>query len=57
MGSSDCAPGYTCINRATDGGVSASCIQLCAGNNDCTTGMCTGTLSCGGVASGLRFCM
>jgi hypothetical protein len=37
--------------------VSATCMQLCNTNMDCTTGTCTGTLSCGGMASGLKFCI
>ena len=55
-GSSACAPGYTCLNRALDGGFAGACTQNCRVNTDCTAGMCTGNFSCGGVANGLHFC-
>jgi hypothetical protein len=56
MGGSDCAPGYTCISRSSDGGVSGECIQLCRTQMDCASGMCTGNVSCGPMANGLHFC-
>jgi hypothetical protein len=56
MGGGDCAPGYTCINRASDGGVTGECLQLCRTQPDCTSGMCVGNLSCGGMSNGLHFC-
>jgi hypothetical protein len=56
-GENDCARGYTCLARTgTDGGVTASCVQYCSPTVPCTTGACTGTFGCGGVANGYRFC-
>jgi hypothetical protein len=52
----DCAPGYTCINLSTDGGVAASCTQLCNTTPDCAAGMCTGNIGCGTMATNLHFC-
>ena len=55
-GSSGCAAGYTCLNRAVDGGFAGACTQTCRTNTDCAAGMCTGNFSCAGIANGLHFC-
>jgi hypothetical protein len=53
----DCARGYACLARTgADGGVTASCVQYCSATVTCTTGACTGTFGCAGVANGHRFC-
>ena len=57
MNTADCAAGYTCLNRALDGGIAGACTQLCTVNADCAAGMCTGNISCGGVAGGVHFCL
>jgi hypothetical protein len=57
MGTADCAAGYTCVNLSSDGGATGMCTQTCVTDTDCTTGTCAGTLTCGGAASTLHFCL
>jgi hypothetical protein len=52
-GDTDCAPGYYCLNAGDGGGV---CTQACNTNADCAMGTCTGTLTCGGVATTYHYC-
>jgi hypothetical protein len=53
----DCAIDYSCFTKTlTDGGTTATCLQYCSTGVLCTTGACTGSLSCGGVSNGRTVC-